>query len=463
MSAVGAKSRAQAAIVVDAVVRGGQSLDAALLSAEGKLPESEWPLLRMLSYGTLRHYFRINESINALLSKPLRKADRVVHALLAIGLFQLTDSRVPDHAAVSLTVEAARRLQRPKLAGLVNACMRRSLRDDASLAGEPTREARWNHPNWIIDALEADWPDDFEAILLANNERAPMWLRANASRTTGVDYQRRLADAGLAANTLDGVVDAVCLEQPISPHELPGFREGDVSVQDAAAQVAARWLLPQSGQHVLDACAAPGGKTGHLLEISGNTLDLVAVDEDPTRLPRIQENLERLKCDATILAADASNPETWWDGRPFDAILLDAPCSATGVVRRHPDIKLLRRPSDIGRLATLQTALLEGLWPLLAVGGRLLYVTCSVMAAENDQIVGAFLKAHADAKENDVLPNNNIHALMRRKACGYQILPGTAGLDGFYFACLEKNAEKQVEKQAKKQMGSQQDDLVKVS
>ena len=265
-----------------------------------------------------------------------------------------------------------------------------------------------------------------------------MWLRANSSKNTAEEYAAALAASGLEAERLEAVPDALCLSSPCAVADLPGFQEGKVSVQDAAAQVAARWLLAKSNGNILDACAAPGGKTGHLLEIGGENLTVTALDSDAARIGRVRENLDRLGCHATISVADASKPEEWWDGEAFDGILLDAPCSATGVIRRHPDIKLLRRAGDIENLARLQRAMLDSLWALLKPGGRLLYATCSTLAAENDEVTGAFLEDQRDAIEEDVLPNNNIRDLMRRKACGYQVLPGTARMDGFYYACLQK-------------------------
>ena len=245
-----------------------------------------------------------------------------------------------------------------------------------------------------------------------------MCLRVNASKGSAVQYIDRLRDVGIDAESVAGIVDAVMLAEPLSVEDLPGFADGDVSVQDGAAQIAARWLLhDRPGEtdavRVLDACAAPGGKSTHLLELGGNKIALVAVDNDEARLERVTENLARAGLDATIIAADASNPEEWWDGELFDGILLDAPCSASGVIRRHPDIKLLRRNSDLAQLAVLQTAILTALWGLLAPGGTLLYVTCSVLAQENDDVLGTFLRDHDDASENDVLPNNNIRDLMR--------------------------------------------------
>ena len=451
MKTAGAKVRAVAAEVVDAVVCGGQSLDVAIARNESRIAADDRPLLRMLCYGSLRHYWRLQSWLDQLISKPLRKRDRVVNALLVIGLYQIAEMRIPDHAVVSETVEAARRLRRPKLAGLVNACLRRFVRENIAATGSADEPSEWNHPLWLIEQMRKDWPDDWQAILTANNERAPMWLRANVSRNSAEQYLGRLRQDGMDAELLAGIPDAVRLKKPQAVENLPGFAAGDASVQDAAAQIAARWLLgnllgdlpgnrepDESTCRVLDACAAPGGKSGHLLEIGGDNLSLLAVDSDESRIASISDNLQRIGRDATIIVADASKPEQWWDGIPFDGILLDAPCSASGVIRRHPDIKLLRRVSDLASLAACQQAMLEALWPTLTPGGTLLYVTCSVFAAENDDVTGKFLTEHSDAIENDVLPNNNIRDLMHRKACGYQILPGSAGLDGFYYAALQK-------------------------
>ena len=438
MNNVGAKVRAIAAEIVDAVVSGGQSLDAAIVANEGRVAQNDRSLLRMLCFGTLRHHWRLQSWADQLLTRPLKRRDRVVNALLTIGLYQLVSTRIPDHAVVSQTVEATRQLRRPKLAGLMNACLRRFMREEIAASEARDETAHWNHPQWLIDRLKTDWPDDWSEILTANNARAPMWLRANASRQSAEAYVKKLASVDIAAKLLPGVPDAVCLADPRSVEDLPGFVDGDASVQDAAAQIAGRWLSTDGPGRLLDACAAPGGKSGHLLELGDGKVTLVAVDSDKSRVASISENLARIGRDATIIAADASNPEEWWDGAPFDGILLDAPCSASGVIRRHPDIKLLRRESDLEGLSALQESLLRALWPLLVPGGRLLYATCSVFAAENDEVIGRFLKGHGDAFENDVLLNNNIRDLMRRMACGYQILPGTADMDGFFYACLEK-------------------------
>ena len=440
----GARLRAAAATAVDDVAGQGRSLDDAIAAAEAGLPAVDRPALRLIAYGTVRRYFRIRGWIDALLKRPLRRRDRIVDALLASGLYQLAETRMPDHAVVSATVGAARLLGRPKLAGLVNAVLRRALRDRIFEAEPSNEEARYDHPRWLIEAIREDWPDDWKDMLAANNERAPMWLRVNPTSGTTADYRDRLAREGMPADALPGVPGALRLAEPVPVEALPGFAEGHASVQDAAAQLAAPWALaaipgdPGRVVRVLDACAAPGGKSGHLKELGGDSLDLTCIDVDGARLAAVGTNLARLGFDATLVEGDASNPEEWWDERPFDAILVDAPCSATGVIRRHPDIKLNRRRADVARLAATQAALLDALWPLLAPGGRLLYATCSVLAAENDAIVGAFLERHADAGENDLLQDNNIRDLMRSKGRGVQVLPGTAGLDGFFFAALGK-------------------------
>lgn len=433
----GARLRAAAATVVERVVSDGRSLDSAL--REAQVADADMPLLRMLCYGTLRHHWRLRAQVAALLDRPLKARDSIIESLLAVGLFQLTDTRVPDHAAVTMTVEAARVLRRPAYTGLVNAVLRNFRRKSPVPASN--EETELNHPQWLIDTLRSDWPDDWRTIADANNERAPMWLRVNARQTTAEDYAGllQLADGMPEASMLPGFDQALCLEHPVDVESLPGFLDGRVSVQDAAAQIAAPWLLGGGGQRILDACAAPGGKTGHLLELAGGEASVTAIDADEERLQPLKDNLRRLRLHATVVCADASNPEAWWDGEAFDRILVDAPCSATGVIRRHPDIRLLRRASDIAGLARQQQALLNALWPLLAPGGRLLYVTCSVLQAENDSVVQEFLRLHPDAVENTVLPNYNIRDLMRRKALGFQVLPGSAGMDGFYYACLDKS------------------------
>ncbi len=439
-----ARTRARAAEAVDAVVTQGRSLDSALPEAENSIKPSEHGLLRALCYGTLRFHWRIRSQLGVLLDRPLKAHDSVIESLIAVGIYQLTDTRIPDHAAVSTTVEASRVLRRPKYASLINAVLRNFLRKNMQADTPRDDEARYSHPAWLLERLQRDWPDHWLEIVEAGNRQAPMWLRVNVAQLSRDEYMDELKKADRSAEevpsnqVIAGFDQAIKLAEPRLVGELPGFTDGQVSVQDAAAQLAAPWLLRGGGKRILDACAAPGGKTGHLLELAGPETDLTAIDLDESRLDKVRENLARLGLSATVLAADASKPDGRWNKIQFDRILLDAPCSASGVIRRHPDIKLLRRAKDIEALAKSQQAFLAALWPLLEAKGRLLYVTCSVLTEENDAVIRRFLESHRDAREDDALLNNNIRDLMQRKTCGYQILPGSQDLDGFYFACVQK-------------------------
>ena len=431
----GARLRAEAATVTDAVVSGGRSLDAVLAESDSKVGIEDRPLLRMLCYGVLRNHWRLREQLRRLVDRRLKARDSVIESLLAIGIYQLSDTRVPDHAAVSMTVEAARILRRPKYAGLINAVLRNYVRKNIAEHAPATVESRFNHPEWFINTLKNDWPEDWQSILQANNERAPMWLRVNKKHMDAATY---ISQHQIDGECLAGCDQTVRLSTPMPVDDLPGFSDGVVSVQDAAAQIAAPWLLAKGGHKILDACAAPGGKTGHLLELMAPGDDLTAIDKDAGRLESVHENLARLALSATVMAADASKPEEWCKSNAFDCILMDAPCSASGVIRRHPDIKLNRRHTDIETLAALQSAMLSALWTILNPGGRLLYVTCSVLAEENEAVIGNFLAEHDDASEEGLLHNNNIRDLIIKKSCFFQLLPGTSGTDGFYFAFLDK-------------------------
>lgn len=429
-------ARGLAATTVANVIARGESLDDALPAALDRLAEpADAGLLKDLCFGTLRWRFRLEAPLAALLARPLKPRDADIHALLLVGLYQLVETRVPDHAAVAETVVAAAALGKGWARGLVNASLRNFLRRRPALLAEADRDpaTRHAHPRWLVDRLRADWPADWEAILAANNVRAPMTLRVNARRTTVTAMQNRLAQAGIEACPVAHAADALALAAPVDVAALPGFAEGLVSVQAAAAQLAADVLACEPGMRVLDACAAPGGKSGHLLERTPELDALAAVDISAERLQKVRANLDRLDLDAALVAADASRPDAWWDGRPFDRILLDAPCSATGVIRRHPDIKSLRRDADIARLAAAQARLLDALWPLLAPGGKLVYASCSVLAAENANQVAAFLDRQSGARAG-ALPGK----WGRAAGAGRQIPPGEDGMDGFYYACLEK-------------------------
>lgn len=425
-----ASARAIAAGVVAEVIHGGRLLDQALNAASARTP-----LIQELAYGTLRWAIQLQAIAARLLSKPLRSKDADVSALLLVGLYQLLYMRTQEYAAVSETVSAVTVLGKAWYRELINACLRRFLREkDVMLADIHADPAlAYSHPHWLLRELQRDWPDHWRAVLSANNEHPPMALRVNQREVTREQYLERLRAEGLEATALAHSDSAVVLAQPLAVTALPGFAEGWVSVQDEAAQLAVTLLDLQPGQRVLDACAAPGGKLCHILERCPALAEVVALDKEPLRLPLIEQNLARLQLNARVLTADASDPDAWWDGRVFDRILLDAPCSATGVIRRHPDIKLHRNPAEVSRLRAQQAAILDGVWPLLTRGGKLLYVTCSILAAENEQQVRDFLAQHPDATPVVLsLP----FALARDP--GMQILPGQEGMDGFYYACLQK-------------------------
>jgi 16S rRNA (cytosine967-C5)-methyltransferase len=426
-----------AAARVVAAVSAGQSLDDALArSGTTAGNASDAAAVQALAYGTVRWYPRLDYWLTQLLEAGAKPKPRL-RALLEVGLHQLVFSNHPPHAIVDQAVEAARELGEPRAAGLVNAILRRFLRETSRLmaAAEEVAAARFAHPAWLIEALRQDWPQRWTQILEAGNQPPPLWLRVNRRVTSRSEYLEALQRASIQASPSAHAADALVLDVPVSVGALPGFETGAASVQDAGAQLAADLLEARDGMRVLDACAAPGGKTCHLLERA--QLDLVAVDRSAQRLVPLRENLERLRLSATVIAGDAADPAKWWDGRPFERILLDAPCTATGVIRRHPDIKLLRRATDIEPLRQEQQRLLRALWPLLADGGRLLYVTCSVLHAENEQVMDAFISSEPAAISVPI-PEGFGPLGERRVQGGVQILPGEAGMDGFYYACVEK-------------------------
>lgn len=429
-------SRAVAAGVVAAVVRDGISLDRALESALAQLASPrDAGFVQELSFGVMRWRLRLEASLTVLLRRPFKRRDMDVHALLLVGLYQLIYLRVPDHAAVAETVSAVKGLKKQWARGLVNATLRNFLRRKQALlaAADQTRPGRYSHPLWLIEALKTDWPDDWRTILDANNEHPPMTLRVNRRHTTRGELQRRLTGDGLDCAVVPLAEDALTLLQSQAVGRIPGFNDGDLSVQDAGAQLAVVALACADNQRVLDACAAPGGKTCHILERHSGLAACIALDVAEHRVHRVHDNLTRLGLSGTVCCGDAGNPQAWWDGVAFDRILLDAPCSGSGVIRRHPDIKTLRRPSDIDQLVDAQSQLLASLWQLLAPGGRMVYATCSVLKAENEQQIAEFLHRTPDARVQP-LPEQ----WGRVAGSGRQILPGENGMDGFYYASLAK-------------------------
>lgn len=434
----GVATRAMAARAVDQVLNSGTNLESALSGCGfDHLEARDRAFVRALSAGTLRTHLRNLYIIRQLVDRPLKRKDSLVTALLSTGLHALTESVAPDYAVVSATVAATRKLGKPMMKGFVNAVLRRFLREREQLLSdvEGNEEAHWQHPRWLIEKIRSDWPDCWETLLAAGNQQAPMWLRVNSARGSRDAYLQRLAKADITATGPADFPDAVLLNQAVGIDKLPGFQSGDCSVQDAASQIATVLLAADPGMRVLDACAAPGGKTCHLLEHAGGALSLCALDSSSQRLTRVEENLERLHLSATVICGDALRTDEWWDGELFDRILVDAPCSATGVIRRHPDIRFLRRETDIAALIEIQSSMLSSLWRLLKPGGRLLYSTCSILHEENAGVVESFLAVHGDAAE---VP---LHAMVPRAfvtSQGAQFLPGHGDTDGFYYALMER-------------------------
>ncbi len=429
-------TRALAARGLAEIALRGASLREVMERSAPKLadPRDRALLMALLSEGA-RWWLRFDAAIDGLLEKSLRHKDPAVHALLVLGLVQLEILQLQDYAAVAATVEAVRALKRPQLAGLVNAVLRRWQREReallAKLDGKP--QTRHAHPAWLASALQRDWPEQAEAVMTADNREPPLMLRVNRRRSERDVLIEQLQAAGYAATEHPWLVDALVLPHSADVTRMPGFEDGHFAVQDGAAQVAADLADLRDGLRVLDACAAPGGKACHLLERAD--IDLTALEFDPARAERIRQNLMRLRLDTKVAIGDAGAPKGWWKGPPFDRILIDAPCSATGVLRRRPDVRLHRRESDIAAMQAQQRRILAALWPLLAPGGQLIYITCSVLRAENEDIVGELLAAKTDA-----------HAVAftlpvgQAAAVGWQILPGDGDLDGMYYAVLGKRA-----------------------
>lgn len=414
-----------AADLVNAVLLDKRSLTQALaaMKADVKADARVWSAAQNLAYGALRQAGRLRFFLSRLVGRPLKPADLL--GPLLVGLHELDGTDTPAYAVVNETVDLAAR-RHPGTKNFVNAVLRNFDRRRETLVREAAThpEARWNFPEWWLDRLRAEYPRHWESIVTVQNAHPPMTLRVNQRRADAHLALERLAEAGCPGRQTGPW--AITLDRPVPIAELPGFPEGFVSVQDLGAQWAAPLLDAEDGMRVLDACAAPGGKTGHLLELAD--LDLVALDSDAARLERVSENLDRLGLSAQLLAADAGNPAAWWDGRPFDRILLDAPCTASGVAGRHPDGKWLKRAEDMQQLCREQTRLLEALWPLLKPGGKMLYATCSLFGAENSEQMAAFLSRHPDARIEPVDPPGSREG---------QLLPDPDS-DGFFYARLLK-------------------------
>lgn len=433
--------RATAVNVIAAVVFQQIKLDQALAAESrelNRISSRDIGLIKALCFGCLRDWWRLIELSQRYLKKPIRRKDRVLEVVLVLGIHQLLSMRVPDHAALNQTVAVLDAIDMRWAKAMVNAVLRAVQRDRDSQVLQPahSREAQFNHPAWLLERIQQDWPQQAQQIYSANNQQAAMDLRCNRLHWTRAQALAALQQADIAADEIVGVESGVRLRNAHDVSEIPQFLDGGFSVQDAAAQLAAPLIDVHDGMRVLDACAAPGGKTAHLLETQPN-IELLAIDIEPARVALIQDNLQRLHLTAgncRTAVVDASLDPVWWDGRPYQRILLDAPCSASGVIRRHPDIKLLRQAEDINRLSQQQLRILQQLWPLVQSGGMLLYVTCSILRQENDDVIKSFI----DAEAGSVLLQPLQLPWGRATAFGWQILPGDKESDGFYYACLQK-------------------------
>ncbi|CAM3239690.1 Ribosomal RNA small subunit methyltransferase B [Klebsiella spallanzanii] len=422
--------RALAAQAIEQVVEQGQSLSNVLPPLQQKVGEKDRALLQELCFGVLRALNQLEWLISKLMNRPMKGKQRTIHFLIMVGLYQLLYTRIPAHAALAETVEGAVAVKRPQLKGLINGVLRQFQRQQEELLTEfAQNENRYLHPKWLLKRLQQAWPDQWQAIADANNQRPPMWLRVNRNHHSRDEWLAFLEAAGLQGFTHSDYPDAVRLATPVPVHALPGFDEGWVTVQDASAQGCMRYLAPENGERILDLCAAPGGKTTHILEVAPQA-SVLAVDIDEPRLSRVYDNLKRLGMKAEVKQGDGSHPEQWCGDEQFDRILLDAPCSATGVIRRHPDIKWLRRDRDIIELAQLQAKILDAIWPHLKPGGTLVYATCSILPEENSEQIAAFLSR---------TPNAELQTTGTPDKPGQQNLPGAEEGDGFFYAKLIKN------------------------
>ncbi len=434
--APGAATLAAAVRAVSTVAHDGRSADVALLEAESRQDRAA---VRAITLGTLRWYLRLAPAMATLVARPAADVDPQLRALLITAAHQIEHSRGAPEVSVHLAVDAARALGLQRATGFVNAVLRRFVRERESLLAtvDADMATRHAHPEWFVQRVSAAWPDAAEAIFIANNQHPPMTLRvAPFAADAREEYRRELASTGRSAQSIEWSTEALQLEHAVAVSTLPGFDEGRVSVQDAGAQLAAHLLDLAPGQRVLDACAAPGGKTAHILQLQPK-VDLLAIDIDAERLALVRGTIERIGAEARVSVRDLSRSDALADEAAFDRILLDAPCSSTGVIRRHPDIKLLRRTDDIEHLARLQRRLLEQCFAKLAPSGRLVYATCSVLPDENEQVVQAFLASHPEAEALPWPSGVSLPPGAIRQACGVQLLPGSAaGTDGFYYACL---------------------------
>ena len=416
-------------------VVGGGSLSDVLTKTLPDTATKDRALVQELCYGVLRWWHRLQFFAQQLLERPIKDKDRDLEMLILIGFYQLLYMRTPSHAAVAEAVNGAKSLGKPWATGLINGVLRSLIRNQDKLLEDISADipAQFSCPNWLVEEVQKAWPQQWREILEATNSRPPMSLRVNLKRSSRTDYVGKLMAASITAKPIQYIKTGLVLDSALDVYALPGFEDGLVSVQDGGAQLAAGLMDLEPGYRVLDLCAAPGGKTCHILETAPDDIFMTAVDISPKRLQRVEENLKRLGLEAAFYTGDAAQPEGEWVNHEYDRILLDVPCSATGVIRRHPDIKLLRRPEDIVSLAKLQQQIIQSSWSLLKPGGVLVYVTCSLLPQENEEQIREFLSNNPDASE---LPIEAAWGYGR--SYGRQTLPGEETMDGFFYACLKK-------------------------
>jgi 16S rRNA (cytosine967-C5)-methyltransferase len=396
----------------------------------------DYPLLQEMCFGTCRHFYSLEFVLKQLVAKPLRSKDKDVKCLLLIGLYQLRHMSLPEYAVINETVSGVSKLKKPWSRGLINAVLRNYLRDLESVElkiNSSPAYIKYDQPKWLADQIQQDWPDHWQQIFESSNQRPPMTVRVNLSRVTRSDYLEQLESVEIDAASGNLASSSIYLTKPQPVELLPGFSAGLSSIQDESSQLIPPLLQLEPHQRVLDACAAPGGKTCHILETQPRLDSLTSLDIAKSRLVRVEENLQRLSLKANLKAADARDLAAWWDGKLFDRILLDAPCSATGVIRRHPDIKVLRSPENVAELNTLQLAILQKVWSTLKPGGLLLYTTCSILPQENSEIVAKFIESSDNAKYEGINADWGVECPL-----GRQLLPSDNGPDGFFFSLIRK-------------------------
>jgi len=427
--------RSVALAVLLKVIRQGQSLSGLKQDFQVLDDIRDRALATEIVNGVLRWRWKLDAILSQQLKKSIRNKDIDIRLILLIAIYELTELGIPDYATVNEAVALVKSTKKIWAKSLVNAVLRNVIRqaDESDRMLEKDESAFYSHPPWLLDVIKNDWPERWRDIVDANNQRPPVWLRINLRQNTASDYQEKLGLQSIDFSLHPVITEAIKIESKVAITELPGFEDGEVSVQDAGAQFAAHLLGAKEGERVLDLCAAPGGKTCHILELCPGLEQLVAVDNVELRMLRLAENLARLKLDATLITGDATDVKSWWDGSLFDRILVDAPCSATGVIRRHPDIKSLRREDDLDALVAIQQNILSQAWAMLSPGGRLLYVTCSVLKQENEGQIRRFMRSHDDAVEEGLV----LGSAMKCEP-GRQLLPGDMDMDGFYYACLSK-------------------------